>query len=345
MARATTSRQLANAAARQARNSTAGAAGVAAPPANPPRPATPDQPLVNEAIDTSIEALNRRLIQDQIDHNAAIARQNIALAEQTLQFAAAAEERRINQETLESQARLAPTPNQSLPAVDLSSESLIQSLAFIDFSSKFPAIPEKQLVRVFKWPNRDYEACEIYKLLISNIFDAKDDRYEGTLVGGTVTYLRKRGDRRDYPSIATWSPAFLQYSLIRLVANQNIELHLKQQNFHAKIVRLERIYAWDGVLGLALYLHQSYINDPAASWAIPTEETDARCVKKSIGTSSPSTNRTSSPRRVSQAAATSICRQYNSGKCESPCSWGRLHQCDREGCTGAHMSSSFHKDK
>jgi hypothetical protein len=209
MARATTSRQLANAAARQARNSTAGAAGVAAPPANPPRPATPDQPLVNEAIDTSIEALNRRLIQDQIDHNAAIARQNIALAEQTLQFAAAAEERRINQETLESQARLAPTPNQSLPTVDLSSESLIQSLAFIDFSSKFPAIPEKQLVRVFKWPNRDYEACEIYKLLISNIFDAKDDRYEGTLVGGTVTYLRKRGDRRDYPSIVTWSPAFL----------------------------------------------------------------------------------------------------------------------------------------
>jgi hypothetical protein len=65
------------------------------------------------------------------------------------------------------------------------------------------------LVRVFKWPNRDYEACEIYKLLISNIFDAKDDRYEGTLVGRTVIYLRKRGDRKDYLLIITWSSAFL----------------------------------------------------------------------------------------------------------------------------------------
>jgi hypothetical protein len=59
------------------------------------------------------------------------------------------------------------------------------------------------LVYVFKWPNRNYEAYEIYKLLISNIFDAKDDRYKGTLVSGTVIYLRKRGDHRDYPLIVT----------------------------------------------------------------------------------------------------------------------------------------------
>jgi hypothetical protein len=104
-------------------------------------------------------------------------------------------------------------------------------------------VPEKQLVRVFKWPNRDFEACEIYKLIISDAFGAKDDRYDGTLIDGTVTYQRKRGGRSDYPSIATWSPAFLQYSLIRLVASQNIELHYKHQTFHAKIVRLEKIYA------------------------------------------------------------------------------------------------------
>jgi hypothetical protein len=126
---------------------------------------------------------------------------------------------------------------------------------FIDFSSRFPAVPEKELVRVFKWPNRGFHAWEIYKLTISDVFDIKDDEYKGTLVDGAVTYIRKQGDRRDYPSIATWSPAFLQYSLIRLIASQDIDLHLKRQDFYAKIVRLDKIYAWDGVLNLAMYLH------------------------------------------------------------------------------------------
>jgi hypothetical protein len=62
---------------------------------------------------------------------------------------------------------------------------------------------------VFRWPNRDFEAWEIYKLIISNVFDEKDDYYKGTLIAGIVTYLKKKGGRKDYPSIATWSPAFL----------------------------------------------------------------------------------------------------------------------------------------
>jgi len=117
---------------------------------------------------------------------------------------------------------------QSLPVIDPSSESLLQSPVFVEFATKFPTVPEKQLVRVFKWPNRDFEAWEIYKLTISNVFDVKDDRYEGTLIDGTVIYLKKKGSQKDYPTIATWSPAFLLYSLIKLVANQNIEIHLKQ---------------------------------------------------------------------------------------------------------------------
>jgi hypothetical protein len=72
---------------------------------------------------------------------------------------------------------------------------------------------------VFKWPNRDFEAWEIYKLTISNVFDVKDNRYEGTLIDGTVIYLKKKGSQKDYLTIVTWSPAFLLYSLIRLVAN------------------------------------------------------------------------------------------------------------------------------
>ena len=96
MARATTARQLANLAVRNNRNSTASAAGAATPPAGPPQPPVPSQSPVadSEVIDTSIDALNRRLLQDQIDHNATI-------NTQTLQFAAAAEERRIEREAFD----------------------------------------------------------------------------------------------------------------------------------------------------------------------------------------------------------------------------------------------------
>jgi hypothetical protein len=99
MARATTARQLAIQAARNARNSTARAADAASPLADPPRPALPAQPPIarSEAIDNSIKALNRRLLQDQIAFNATAATQAAALADQTLQFAAAAKERRIQE--------------------------------------------------------------------------------------------------------------------------------------------------------------------------------------------------------------------------------------------------------
>jgi hypothetical protein len=97
MPRATTARQLALQAARNGRNSTARAASAASPLADPPRPTLPAQPLItrSKAINNSIKALNRRLLQDQIDFNAAAATRAATLADQTLQFIATAEERRI----------------------------------------------------------------------------------------------------------------------------------------------------------------------------------------------------------------------------------------------------------
>ena len=123
MPRTTTARQLALQAARNGRNSTARAADAASPPADPPRPTLPSQPPItrSEAIDNSIEALNRRLLQDQIDFNAAAAARAATLADQTLHFTAAAEERQI----LEQQARLTLGMAQSLPTIKPSSKSLL----------------------------------------------------------------------------------------------------------------------------------------------------------------------------------------------------------------------------
>ena len=55
---------------------------------------------------------------------------------------------------------------------------------------------------MFRWLNRDFKAWEIYKLIISNVFNEKDHRYKGTLITKIVTYLKKKGGRKDYPSIA-----------------------------------------------------------------------------------------------------------------------------------------------
>jgi hypothetical protein len=86
MARVTSARQIAIQAARNARNSTTGAAGAAADSATPPPPPPAHQPPItrSKAINNSIEALNRRLIQDQIDHNNAQAQITLQQAQQTL---------------------------------------------------------------------------------------------------------------------------------------------------------------------------------------------------------------------------------------------------------------------
>jgi hypothetical protein len=205
MARATSARQLAMAAARNTRNSTASTASAAAavvPPVVPlPRrtPVAIAQAIVNP---TSIDDLNRQILQDKID-------QNNALAAQTLQFAAATKLRLINRETSEHENRLPRALGQTLSAVDLSGESLVQSLEYVAFSNKFPRVPKKQLARLFKWPNREYDASEIYKLSISNMFDEKDNNFESKLVDRVMVFNKKRGTRDNYASITIWSTAFL----------------------------------------------------------------------------------------------------------------------------------------
>jgi hypothetical protein len=64
-------------------------------------------------------------------------------------------------------------------------------------------VPEKQLVCVFKWPNHDFKAWEIYKLTISNVFNIKNNRYKGTLINRIVIYLKKKGSQKDYLTIIT----------------------------------------------------------------------------------------------------------------------------------------------
>jgi hypothetical protein len=59
-------------------------------------------------------------------------------------------------------------------------------------------VPKKQLVRVFKWPNRDYEVVEIYKLIISNLFNIKDDYYKQTLINRSMTIYKKQGEKKNY---------------------------------------------------------------------------------------------------------------------------------------------------
>jgi len=64
---------------------------------------------------------------------------------------------------------------------------------------------------VYKWPNYEYDASEIYKLKSTTAFDAVDDTFKSRMTAlGKVEYSRKKGSKKDYKTPVIWSAAFLQ---------------------------------------------------------------------------------------------------------------------------------------
>ena len=193
------------------------------------------------------------------------------------------------------------------------------------FFSLFPLVPQKQLVRAYKWPNADYNPSEIYKLLLDSAFDNIEDTYESVMTPTGKVYQKRAGKKEDYGDTnARWSAAFLLWTAICMVHSKDIDLFLKLHCFHARIIRLSKTYAWDGVLKLAVHLHTIYYNDPEASWLIPDEERDARCVRKLPSSLSHRNSRNAYTSVAStppaqtfekQIAPGQICFSWNKGKC------------------------------
>jgi hypothetical protein len=212
-----------------------------------------------------------------------IAAARVRQIEQQIRFEAEDREARRAREDAESAARIAaiaPQPAQiATPSDDLGELSRTPQAQL--FFSLFPLVPQKQLVRVYKWPNADYNPSEIFKLLLDSAFDNIDDTYESIMMPTGKVYQKRAGKREDYGDTnAKWSAAFLLWTAIRVVHSKDIDLFLKLHRFHAKIVRLSETYTWDGVLKLAVHLHTVYYNDAEASWLIPDKERDARCIRK-----------------------------------------------------------------
>lgn len=93
--------------------------------------------------------------------------------EQQMRFEAEDRDVRQAREDAESAARIAaiaPQPAQIAPPLDDLGELSRTTQAQL-FFSLFPLVPQKQLVRVYKWPNADYSPSEIYKLLLDSAFD------------------------------------------------------------------------------------------------------------------------------------------------------------------------------
>jgi hypothetical protein len=112
------------------------------------------------------------------------------------------------------------------------------------FFSLFPLVLQKQLARVYKWPNADYNPSEIYKLLLDTVFDTIDDTYESVMIPTGKVYQKRAGKKEDYvDTSAKWSAAFLLWTAIRVVHSKDVDLYLKLYRFHAKIILLSKTYA------------------------------------------------------------------------------------------------------
>lgn len=180
------------------------------------------------------------------DDPVALAR--IRQIEQQMRFEAEDREARQAREDAESAARIAamapqsaPMPLTATPRDDLGELSRTPQAQL--FFSLFPLVPQKQLVRIYNWPNAEYNPSEIYKLLLDSAFDSIDDTYEAVLTPTGKVYQKRAGKKEDYgDTSAKWSAAFLLWTAIRVVHSKDIDLYLKLHRFHAKIIRLSETY-------------------------------------------------------------------------------------------------------
>ena len=278
-----------------------------------------------------------RQLQQQIDAEA------IAAA-QRLQFEAEDRQRRIDREDAEHVARLVSmnSGQQNNAAATINTDGeLPQSTEERFFCTLFPTVPPKQLLRVYKWPNPEYDPSEIYKLCIDSGFDEPDDTYESKMTATGLVYTKRRGRKEDYPKPQTWSNAFLLWMTIRIVHSKDVNLLVKLHRFHHRIMRLAATYTWEGVLKLAIAHHTTFYNDPDASWMISSEEVDLRCTKLS----QPNPPRGPSTPRTPRVLGTEICKKWNQGLCEAtPCRWGHIHDaCNHLGCNEKHQAHLYHQ--
>ena len=108
-----------------------------------------------------------------------------------MQFEAEDREARRTREDAESAARIAAMAPQSAPIPQSPQDDLGELSRTPQaqlFFSLFPLVPQKQLVRVYKWPNADYNPSEIYKLLLDTAFDSIDDTYESVMTSTSKVY-------------------------------------------------------------------------------------------------------------------------------------------------------------
>jgi hypothetical protein len=228
-------------------------------PAPAPRRPARRRRASNDAEDNAAEiaALELRHLRAQVD-----------IEEQRLRFQQEDRERRMALDERESQARIDAmtiAPQAVTPALGDPLGELARSPEVQRFYAMFPLVPQKQLVRVYKWPNPDYDPSEIYKLSLDSAFDSVDDTFESTMTVSGMVHTKRKGRKEDYKSPTVWSTAFLLWQAIRVTYSKDIDLYLKLHKFHAKIMRLAATYAWDGVLSLAIHLYTVYYNDLEAS--------------------------------------------------------------------------------
>ena len=213
--------------------------------------------------------------------------------------------------------------------------------------ANFPLVPPKQLWRVYKYPNFEYDMADIYKLVAVTATNVVLDEYEAIHTQTGERWVKRRGQLKDYATPAVWSNAFLQWQAIRISATKDVDLFLRTFKFHQHLMRLSECYEWNGVLDLAFHLMNLYHLDCNATWTIPEDERALRCVIKAprpaIRVPAVAGQLQRAPRAIRQVDPGQPCRNWNSGRCPEPCVGGRRHDiCNFKGCTLNHPAYLHH---
>jgi hypothetical protein len=166
--------------------------------------------LDNDDASAQLQRMQREVIEAEL-----------MIKRQKISFDQAEHTQRLRQSELESNARIEALrrPVEVLAPSTLATDTdptehlreLISSPAVQKLCALFPTVDQRQLARVYKWPNYEYDTSEIYKLKATTAFDAVDDTFESKMTAsGKVEYSRKKGSEKDYKTPAIWSAAFLQ---------------------------------------------------------------------------------------------------------------------------------------
>jgi hypothetical protein len=133
-------------------------------------------------------------------------------------------------------------------------------------------------------------------------------------------------------------PLNTYFGILTAHANGTLATYFHRHTAH--LVTLASEYKWVAVLEYhTLFFNRQrgdMLNGDYVSWGTPDLALLALSVYPHWKQVQPTSSVKSPAKRTTSGSGDSTCRNYNLGKCDSPCAWKRSHICSSPGCGKDH---------